>query len=578
MSPPNDPPPNAQPLLAQPLVFELRLTKPSGAAIADADVEIQWDDDASRFHQLPQTQKTKTNGTGKAQVPVLDPANWLAPDKANGTTGTIRVSKAHHGPVVPYGTAFANGPASARLRYKPGAAAGQGTLSIDGLTPTQEVLWGRPRVIGPTQNILHMMLVEGGELGREHPTVRTRRLSAPHRPETPAQPVSQIDEELLFHIAHGGLALDPNSDFKFKIVQETQPDGTVKDVLKFDLPAAPTGSPPTVPKLRIRNAVAGGVRIMHILEFRPGRNPAGYDLSGLADTHSLNPRLVVGTVRLCRMLAGLGVRTMITVGFGRAGETRFHGTGRAVDFSGAIMAHVIPLKDPENPANTDLTDPHVSAKIKPPWENVSTQAKNPNTGQMETVTVTGFKRDCIAEQDLIIEYHWGSVQLLVDTGSGVVRRNEDHNVYQNPRAPTAPEKLLYRLSTLPASNERGSRHVLTDAHYTLAGRVFLAIYQFFANEFSHGDGLLGPIANRAAAGGVTAALLRQAGLDDTNAPGATSIEPGTTGGFLLHPDNPEPDVIGTNTGKRREAHRNHIHANVGNAGSTSNPNPPDIEL
>src|SRR6478735_753928 len=200
MSPPPDPPPNAQPLLAQPLVFELQLTKPSGAPIADADVEIQWSDDPTKYHNLPQIQKVKTNSAGKAQVPVLDPTNWLAPDKATGTTGTIRVTKAHHGPVVPYGTTFANGPGSASLRYKPGAAPGQGTLAIDGLTPTLEVRWGAPRVVGPTQNILHMMLVEGGELGVEHPTVLTRRLSSPHRKATPPQPVSEIDEELLFHI------------------------------------------------------------------------------------------------------------------------------------------------------------------------------------------------------------------------------------------------------------------------------------------------------------------------------------------------------------------------------------------
>ncbi len=560
MSPPPDPPPNAQPLLAQPLVFELQLTKPSGAPIADADVEIRWDDDPSAYHNLPDAQKIKTDRAGKAQVPVLDPTSWLAPDKATGTTGTISVSKAHHGPVVPYGTAFANGPGTAKLRYKPGAAAGQGTLTIDGLTPTQEVLWGRPRVIGPTQNILHMTLVEGGELGREHPTVRTRRLSAPHRPENPPKPVSQIDEELLFHIAHGGLALDPASDFKFKIVQETQPDGAVKDVHQLDLPAPPTGAFPTVPKLRIRNAVAGGLRIMHILQFQPNRNPAGYDLSGLADTHSLNPRLVVGIVRLGRVLAALGVRTMITVGFNRAGDTKFHGPGRAVDFSGAIMDHVIPLKDPNHPAITDLTDPHVTAKIKPPWVNVTVGGS----------TITAFQRECASEVDFIVEFHWGGVQLLVDTGTaaGVVRRNEDGKLYQHSRAPNQTEKLLYRLSTLPAAAERNARHTLTDAHYTLAGTVFRAAYEFFATEFSHRDALLGPLPVPLPPPGSSQAATRlnDAATDDANGQGAAPIEPGAFTGFVLHPDYPEPDTLpgSTSRGVRRETHRNHIHANLGN--------------
>lgn len=378
------------------------------------------------------------------------------------------------------------------------------------------------------------MLVEGGELGREHPTVRTRRLPSPHRPESPAQPVSQIDEELLFHIADGGLALDPASDFKFKIEQETQPDGSVKDVHKLDLPTPPVGTFPTVPKLRIGNSVAGGVRIMHILQFAPGRSPAGYDISGLADTHSLNPRLVVGTVRLCRALAALGVRTMITVGFNRRGDTKFHGPGRGIDFSGAIMAHVIPLKDPNHPTVTDLTDPHVTTKLKPPWKNVTAGG----------ATVTAFERDCVAEVDFIVEFHWGGVQLLVATGApaGIVRRNEDGRLYQNPRAPTQPEKLLYRMSILPgAPPERSARHALTDAHYTLAGTVFRAAYQFFAREFSHRDALLGPLAGRRAPPGAAAAaafagVLSDAALDDANGSGAAPTEPGAIDGFVLHPD------------------------------------------
>lgn len=564
MSPPADPPPNAQPLLAQPLVFELQLTKPSGAAIIDADVQIQWDDDPTRYHNLPKVQKTKTDGAGKAQVPVLDPTNWIAPDKATGTTGTISVSKANHGPVVPYGAAFANGPGSVKLRYKPGAAAGQGTLTIDGLTPTQEVRWGKPRVVGPTQNILHMTLVEGGELGREHPTVRTRRLSAPHRPETPPQPVSQIDEELLFHIAHGGLALDPASDFKFKSVQETQPDGTVKDVHKLDLPPRPRGDFPTVPKLRIRNAVAGGVRIMHILQFVPTRTPAGYDISRLADTHGLNPRLVVGVVRLCRVLAALGVRMMITVGFNRGGDTKFHGPGRAIDFSGVTMAHVIPLKDPDNPAITDPTDPHVSARVKPAWQDVTVIIDGAPTN------ATVFQRGCVAGVDFIVDFHWGGVQLLVDTQTpaGIVRRREDARPYQHIAAPTRREKLLYRLSALPgAPPQRSAPHALTDAHYTLAGTVFRAAYQFFATEFSHRDARLGPLpiptprTPRAVLAALTAAA-----LDDANGPDAAPIEPGAIAGFVLHPDYPEPDARNSDgsLNPRRQTHRNHIHANLGN--------------
>jgi len=150
----------------------------------------------------------------------------------------------------------------------------------------------------------------------------------------------------------------------------------------------------------------------------------------------------------------------------------------------------------------------------------------------------------------------------------VVRRNEDGKLYQNPRAPTQPEKLLYRLSTLPgAPPQRSARHALTDAHYTLAGTVFGAAYRFFASEFSHRDALLGPLPPPPPGGSAAViTALTNAALDDTNGPGAAPIEPGTIGGFVLHPDYPEPDrpAGGGSRGPRRETHRNHIHANLGN--------------
>jgi len=254
----------------------------------------------------------------------------------------------------------------------------------------------------------------------------------------------------------------------------------------------------------------------------------------------------------------LGVRAMITVGFNRAGDTGFHGPGRAVDFSGAIMDHVIPMKDPDNPTITDLTDPHVSAKIKPPWTNVTMAGPTPTT-------VTGFERDCVAEIDLIVEFHWGGVKLLVDTGTpaGNVRRNEDGKRYQRLGFTTPSEKLLYRLSTLPAVADRNAKHTLTDAHYTVAGTVFHAAYQFFATEFSHRDSLLGPLPPPPAPPASAPPALANAALDDANGAGAAPTEPGTIAGFVLHPDYPEPDTISGTKNPRRETHRNHIHANLG---------------
>ncbi len=167
-------------------------------------------------------------------------------------------------------------------------------------------------------------------------------------------PSSQIDEELLFHITTARLRAGPGVGLQVQDRQQAQPDGSVSDVHQLDLPAPPIGTFPTVPKLRIRNAVARGVRILHILQFAPGRNPAGYDLSGLADTHSLNPRLIVGTVRLAACSPRWACATRITRRF-TAPATPSSTVPDVVSISPVRSGPRDPEQDPTHPTITDLT-------------------------------------------------------------------------------------------------------------------------------------------------------------------------------------------------------------------------------
>jgi hypothetical protein len=191
------------------------------------------------------------------------------------------------------------------------------------------------------------------------------------------------------------------------------------------------------------------------------------------------------------------------------------------------------------------------------------------------VNLSVFEKTCVAERDFVVLYHWGMVQMLVNTPAGQVRRNEDNGIYQNAFAPNPAitESLAYRLSVLPgAPPQRHANHVLTDQHYVLAGNLFRLTYQFFAREFAHRDAFLGPLNARPPPPVAIAVLgprLTQPGLDDAGAVGAAPIEPGTVEGFVLHPDYPEPD----GGRPRRQTHNNHIHANVGE----TRLNQPDFE-
>src|SRR5690606_26344179 len=197
-----------------------------------------------------------------AEIPILDPKEWWL-DPEGGTLVKLEVSKDFHGPIVPYGMEFKYQPAKVELRIKP---KGDDQVSLRNEPNLTQALWGRTRILRkqgkPT--IIVVTLVEGGELGKDHHAVRTRRLTASHRQTQPPSPIPEIAEELLFHIAHGGLAPDAATDYKFKVIPPPagQPGpGTIE----VDLPSTPTGAVPLVKRITARNSVVGGLRFMHLL-------------------------------------------------------------------------------------------------------------------------------------------------------------------------------------------------------------------------------------------------------------------------------------------------------------------------
>lgn len=531
--------------LVGPLVFVLQIVKPSGVAIADANVSIEWEELQNPYDETPKLSTFTTDANGQVQIPILDPREWWI-DPEGGTLAKVEISKDFHGPIVPYGTDFKYQPAKIGLRIR---SKGDNQVSLRNLPEAEHTYWGRPRVLKQKgqPSIVEVTLMEGGELGKEHPNVRTRRLSAAHRQTQPPSKIPQIDEELLFHIAHGGLAPDAATDYKFKVIPShgRQGPGTIE----VDLPPAPSGAIPSVPRITARNSIVGGLRLMHIVAF------TGDDkivISGEAGMRQLNPRMMVGVVRFARRLLATNadLKVVLTSGFGRAKDDA-HGNGRAIDFAGLMTVDVPGLVDPKFQEVSDARDPHCIKKAGPHWKTITLRG-----GQK----VTAHEKVCVAEQDFIVLYHWGMVKLLVDTPTGRVRRAENGATYKNSfvSANTATEELVFRLADLPAAADRHPHHVLTNKHYKIARTLFGAVYAFFAQEFAHRETYLGPTSTipGSTIPGTTTTSRSQAQQDDA---GVAPTVPGPVQGFVLHPDYPAPDT----GAPKRQSHANHVHANLG---------------
>ena len=569
--------PKGQTVLVGPVTFILRVLKPSGAPIVDVKIVVEWQEIQNPYEESPRLQTFVTDKQGRATIPVLDPKDWWI-DPNGGTLGKISVTKDFHGPVVPYGTDFKYGPAHVELRARPqGEPEAQGDSKAQPQPPlvltqksvTTQVRWGRARVLwepppkassDPASKpaILEVVLVEGGELGKEHAGVPARRLSASNRPDVPPTPVSQLDEELIYHLAHGGFAPTPDTDFKFKVVPA--PLGTDQPAtLELDLPPSSTTS---VPRISVRNGVAGGLRFIHLYAF-VGKDKVLVDSEGRMT--QLNSRLALGCIRLARALvaASPDVRLVFTSGFNREGKDAYHGNGRAIDLSGVSKEELPGLGDPEYVKHVDFFDPNCVKKTGDAWK-IATLSNGDK--------VKAHERACAAERDFIVLYHWGSVKLLVETASGRSRQKETGGDYRDVFRPatSAMDRLLYRLSDIPAEADRHPNHILTDRHYEIGRDLFGLTYRFFAQEFSHRDVFLGPLAKRD-----DIEEARGQGVDDDR--GAAPVIPGASGGYVLHPDYPAPDakaipettdsqgkdVPGKKGKPKRQRHADHLHANLG---------------
>lgn len=500
-----------KPVVAAAAAITIVVLNQSGKAIEGAKVVADWDDSSNAFDEIPDTTEVLTNAKGEAALTVPDPEIWL---DASGVTGTITASKRHHGPVVADGQAFRNGPATVQIKFNKA-----GAKPLEVLTPPFNpdlVKWGRPRIDKKKPTRLEVTLVEGGTLGREHTAVPTRRLSSIELPAAPPTVISQVDEELIFRIAHGDISLTPESDFKFEhdaSIGDFDPCEAGKCKVK-PRPATPGTLDPTfstqesaapyVGKLSVRKNAVGGVRLLSLVDF-PGSNFVFNRL----EMHSINPRNLVGMIRLCRFVNARGIRMVYSNGVLRYKDgklkTDAHGRGRGFDLGGFSTVH------------PDIEEP-----------------SDPNS------LVTSTTRTPVAEVDFIVFFHWGIVKMLVDVTTNR-RRSEDGASYRNDRdaVPTG-DRLLYRLGELPAAADRHSSHVLTDAHYQRAGTLFQEVYTFLAGEYSFREVALGP----------------NAPVDSDPVPAIGSFS-----GFLLHPDLPNPNSPGAKDG--RQAHVNHFHFNLG---------------
>jgi hypothetical protein len=544
------------------------VVKPSGAPVDKADVSVTWEKTPA-FPETPAAQTAKTGTTGRANLGVIEPADGSA------TVGSVEVKRRCHGPVVERGQPFKLGPATVKVRLTPAK------LELLDVPSSDLVRWGQPRWVRLTidkkpVDALEITLVEAGHLGVEHPTIPTRRLSSVQTPESTAKPLSQVDEELLFHIAHGDLALTRVTDLTFKHTSEDTDcaNGSCEFVPPSSNPVAqdPTFSPSDLdlgytPKLSVRNEVMGGLRYVQLV----GASTSKLTL-GFAQTQDLNPRNVVGATRLGRLMSERHkVRVMLTAGFLRTyqqlkdldpfnqavSEGKIptppeaqpelgkykrdaHGRGRGVDISGLLMDHppdyeVADGVEPKDPASPHARRKKGGAKDKP----------------LE------------AEKAFSVFLHWGKLPLRFRDAKGEQRVSvsskssvEFKSELSTGAANDARPEILYRLDAPWDSSdpkdlpERSPGLEMTPAHYKLAKVLFEEVYAFFVREYSCRESRLGPV-DRA----FPEKEQSQARADDA---GGVNTTPGAIGGRVLHPDTPDKD--------QRGAHQDHIHANLGHNG------------
>lgn len=485
-------------IVVEPYQVEVLVRSPGGKPIAKAEVRLKRNSNAAD----DDVEETDNNGIARFVIAESDFKD--DPNVPGGKAEyTFEARKRHHGPVVIGDSVpFENGPATADVSVEP--------LSPDKIKVKKQPGWavgyspGTPNV--DKDGRLNIILVEGGCLGQDHydsasspaPASLTKRLSK-----------SQIQEELLFRIGHGDVALTKTTEFEF------EHDSSIGDFDACQPGKCKIKKPGVDDKVAVYESRLAGVDFLYIKKF-VGVTAVEWARAGMS---KLSQRHVVGMARLCKMLrVNHSVAAIYTQGFITSNGDA-HQAGRAFDFSGVL------LQKPEGSPQAVRTD-----------------------------------------VDLVVYYHWGNrVRMQVDTTTPkptdteitgtnpkTYRRKEDHDVYRVPSDPPTKDALLYRLDPEPLPAERDiATAALPQSHFTKAKNVFLAVYQFATTQYSSRDAYLGP----------TSALPVTVGSTCDANDGTVPGSPGLIAGYVIHPDYPNPGEETKGTG--RAAHQHHIHMQLG---------------
>lgn len=582
-----------------PISLVVRVVRPSGKPVPEADVKVEWEEAKEaalpeeempssvqpvKKDSFPATQETKSDENGYAVVGVPS-GLW--------SKGTLTVTRRHHGPVVKPGAQFKSGPAVVPVEV------GMNLFIIPGQERKEEVRWGAPRiaylryqhkkVVG-----VEVTLVEGGSLGVEHAEIRTRRLSLiptdppADAPSASKSGLSEVDEELLYHIAHGDVALTPDTDYEFEH-DDSLEDCEAGKCGVVARPATPTAADPPlaahegnfdyVPKVEVRNSVVGGLRVLGLANVGNvfGSPPQKFRYGNGFMIH-LNPRNVVGVVRLAkRLVSQHRVRALLSVGFIRnytlkdlqiSSEMRStmhadwsklkrdaHGRGRAVDVAGMMLDHPKDLRSRDS--------------FWPREEDTNREVAHADP----TAVLPGLRnKEYEPERDFLVLPHWGRVPMWVEDQDGRKRRvpadrapwvgRQFADAFRTDKPSIG--RIFYRLEDLdqPADPDAPEKklqlleaHTMTPKHYDMARDLFRFVVHFFYEEYSHRNNLLGNLEHLRKERGSSERDKKEAEVDDV---AGAPMTIGSVGGFVLHPDVPS---AGT-----RSSHQDHIHANLGHNG------------
>ncbi|MCA9621719.1 MAG: hypothetical protein KC731_22000, partial [Myxococcales bacterium] len=330
----------------------------------------------------------------------------------------------------------------------------------------------------------------------------------------------QVLDEMIFHYVSGDLPLDAASEPQFDHDPASGDLDPCTDACKLR-------KPKTTDRVGLLEAVVAGVTFLHFMNTAVSQPKKG-DLPGERYTREriswkretlnmLDQRQAVGVTRLCHHLRLFhDIAVIYNVGIsGDQGRADCHGHGLAIDFSGCAKALPGTVLKSEATTTTDV--------------------------RMGT--------------DFIVFLHWGRVPMWdpktvaanpADSSKWV--RLPDQFPFDDltnfETVDPKIKKLHYRLDPAPFQPAPGTTPSELEAsiagHFAEARVLFRRIYQFFVDEYSDGNDVLGP-----------------------NAPPDVPTElDGHDGHFIIHPDYAEPNAsAGAKSG--REAHNNHLHAQLG---------------